>query len=394
MRSNLSGGRVVALLAVFLSVLLMAPDVSEAQTDYCIYDVAAWESDSTLDFGSPGGTSFVWVWTRLGCPYTVQSSQPFVTLINWYGIGTGVPQRIWFSVAPNEGVNGRVTRIYIPNVENSVEVRQVGRTPPFDMNGDGSTDLLWHHRGDGRLGAWLMNGLRRIAAVNLSPAQVPDANWVLAGGGDINGDGHVDLIWRHGDGRVAAWLMNRLQVRSAELLSVPVVADPDWRIRAVFDLNADGRADILWQHATRGLVGIWYMNALQVLDARLVNGPVVSDANWRLVGPIVGTRSHYGSGFRSKGLEPALLWHHDGTGDIALWEMSGNTVLAAEIIGRLSDTNWKLRALPDMNGNGIADFVWQHEIDGRVGVWLDRNPLSTVDLATAPDTGWHVVGPR
>ena len=180
--------------------------------------------------------------------------------------------------------------------------------------------------------------------------------------------------------------MNRLQLRSAELLSIPVVADAEWRIRSVFDLDADGHADLLWQHQTQGLVGIWYMNGLRVRDARLVSGPVVTDSNWVLVG---ASPNGYGGGF-----DPALIWHHRGTGNVAAWRMRGSTVISADVIGGVADTNWKLVGLPDLNWNAIADFLWRSGIDGRVNLWLDGTTRNSVEYTPVPDPNWRIAGPR
>jgi hypothetical protein len=384
--------RVLGIGAWLLPILLAVPNLSEAQSG-CTYDLYTSDMVGFTDFNHQGGSSFIRLDTQPGCRYAVQTSDPFVTLINDAfsvpsGIATSHSQYIRFSVAPNPSVRWRRATINIPT--DAVEIRQAGHPRVIDFNGDRNTDILWHHRGDGRIGTWLMNNVQRIGAMNFSPAQVADTNWILAGGGDLNGDGHADLVWRHTDGRVAAWLMNRLQMRSAELLSVPVVADPEWRIRSVFDFNADGYADILWQHQTQGVVGIWYMNGVRVLEARAVNGPVVSDPDWVLVGATPNI-ARYNPVVR----DPVLIWHHQGTGDLAAWIMSGSTAVAAEIIGRVADTNWKLRGLPDLNQNGYGDFLWHHQVDGRVGLWPDGDARRTnVDYTPVPDTNWHLAGPR
>lgn len=384
--------RALGIAAWLLPLFLAAPNLSEAQSG-CTYDLSISQMETYTSFDYQGGSSFVRLHTQAGCPYTVQSSEPFLTFFTTaLGSPSGVarydPEYIHFRVAPNSSVNWRRATISI--AADAIEITQTGRPRVVDFNGDGSTDILWHHRGDGRIGTWLMDNVRRIGAVNFSPAQVVDTNWILSGAGDLNGDGHVDLVWRHSDGRVAAWLMNRVQMRSAELLSVPVVADPEWRVRSVFDMNGDGRADILWQHQTRGVVGIWYMNGLRVMEARQVSGPVVADAGWVLVGASPQV-THYHPLAR----DPVLIWHHQGTGDIAVWFMWGSTAIAAENLGRLADTNWKLRGLPDLNFNGYADFLWQHQVDGRVVLWLDGNATTNnVDFTPVPDTNWHIAGPR
>lgn len=64
---------------------------------------------------------------------------------------------------------------------------------------------------------------------------------------DLNGDGKADLLWRHkGNGVVAVWLMNEASVASTAFLGgMP----SNWEIEQVADVNGDGKADVVWQNA-------------------------------------------------------------------------------------------------------------------------------------------------
>ena len=76
-----------------------------------------------------------------------------------------------------------------------------------------------------------MNGTSQIAGGPITPASLPDINWQIRGLGDLNGDGHADLIWQNiADGRVAVWLMNGITRISGMLLSPPQVGDTNWHI--------------------------------------------------------------------------------------------------------------------------------------------------------------------
>jgi hypothetical protein len=82
----------------------------------------------------------------------------------------------------------------------------------------------------------------------------------------------VDLVWQNiADGRVAAWLMNGLTQQTGALLSIPSVPDLDWRIRSIGDLNGDGRADLFWQHEGDGRIAVWLMNGFNVISGNLLN---------------------------------------------------------------------------------------------------------------------------
>ena len=87
-----------------------------------------------------------------------------------------------------------------------------------DFNSDGKSDLLWRHLGTGEMGAWLMNGLSRIIHSPLSPFSVPDQRWQVGAVMDANGDGKTDIVWHHTDGTIMIWHMN-----GTSRLTYPVV---------------------------------------------------------------------------------------------------------------------------------------------------------------------------
>jgi FG-GAP-like repeat len=208
-----------------------------------------------------------------------------------------------------------------------------------DFNGDNQRDLIFQHQGDGRLAVWLMYGRAQISGQALSPAQVPDLNWKVRGAGDFNGDFKPDLIWQNEvTGQISTWLMDGTTRRDGLLLSPSVVEDTDWRIVGVADFNRDGHSDLLWQHQNSGLVSVWHMNRL-----RMVDGVVISPDEF-------------------------------------------------------PDTDVKLRAVGDVNGDLWRDLVWQNQATGLLSAWLmnDLHRLGEVQLSPGhvTDTNWRIVGIR
>src|SRR5439155_10215212 len=81
---------------------------------------------------------------------------------------------------------------------------------------------------DGAVSLWRMTGttVAEPYAGNdlISSYGVPLA-WQTAGIGDVNGDGKVDLIWRHAEtGDVAVWLMNGSRVTQAPVIAAAVTS--------------------------------------------------------------------------------------------------------------------------------------------------------------------------
>jgi hypothetical protein len=380
--------RLAAAVLTLESLFVSAP----ANAQPCTYSIYV-PSDAYTVFSSLRDESYVRLDTQPGCPWTAETSASFVTLTPTSGVtilGTG---RVGFRVAANFTPRARSATIRI--ADQFITITQGRGVATVDFNGDGRFDLLWHNPTDGRLSTWVLDGTRYVFSDFFGFVRVADTNWELVGSADLNGDGHADLVWQNNaDGRVAAWLMNRLELVRGDVLSLGPVTDSDWRIRAVADLNGDGRADLFWQHRTQGRVAVWYMNGFTVLGASIIQAPVLMDLNWRLVGTSGGS---FGEALR-------FLWQHDGDGRLAWWEVSGERLVSGWLIslgrnGQLESpppTTWKIRAVGDLNLDGLSDFIWHNQTTGQVSVWF-AGPLwhsNRPDLPTSADLSWRLVGPR
>jgi subtilisin len=335
-----------------------------------------------------GSSGTITVVTDTGCPWTASVSAAFVSITSIaYGAGAG---SIAYTVAANLSGTRSAT---ITIAGQTFSITQWGHVQPVavDLNSDRHMDLIWQNQADGRIAGWLMNGTTQIAATAFSTLQLSDVNWKIVGAGDLDADGNIDLVWQNvADGRVSAWLMNGLTIRDGSLLSIPQVPDTEWRIRAVGDVNGDGKADLIWQHDGNGEVSVWLMNGLNVIEGALLSPPQVTDLNWK----IVGAADFDGNGTRD------LVWQHETDGRIAVWFMNGLTMIAGTPTSpdRVSDTHWKIRGVGDLNGDGHPDLIWQNTADGQVSAWL-MNGLNAVDgrlltPSVVADTNWQIVAPR
>ena len=93
--------------------------------------------------------------------------------------------------------------------------------------------------------------------VNLNPGMVPDTNWKVRAVGDLNHDGHADLVWQYAPtGLVAIWFMN-----GSDLVSTSGVLSgapgSDWEIFGTGDSDLDGELDLYWQNRTTGTLAVW-----------------------------------------------------------------------------------------------------------------------------------------
>lgn len=263
--------------------------------------------------------------------------------------------------------------------------------PPDSVLGGGNQPwrLFWQNRSAGYLAIWNMNGTTLASGVAPTPNQVSDTDWLVVGTGDFNGDGQTDLVWQHQRSRLTTvWLMNGSRFIGAGLLNPNTVADKNWALRFVADMNADGQPDLVWQHETEGYVAVWLMHKLTFLEARLFTPGRVPDTDWRLV-----AAGDFNGDNRND-----LVWQNRRTGISTVWLMNGTTFIAAGILSnnRVADTNWRLSTVTDVDRNGTPDFVWRHT-SGLIAISFMEGLTFIGERLLNPDrvnAGWEIVGAR
>jgi hypothetical protein len=263
--------------------------------------------------------------------------------------------------------------------------------PSSDFSGDGRFDLLWQNGADGTISSWFMNGINMTSGVLLTPNRVPDLNWKIVGRGDFNGDGWADLVWQHQtNGTISTWLMNGTTMISGVVLSPGQVSDVNWKIVGIGDFNGDLKPDLVWHHQTQGLLSVWLMNGTTMTNGILLTPNRVTDTNWKVAG--VGDMDSDG--------RPDLVWQHQTNGTVSTWLMNGTTMREGRLLtpSVVTDLNWKIRAVGDINSDGKTDLVWQHGTQGLISTWLMNGTSMTSGTLLNPsqvaNTNWKIVGPK
>ena len=250
-------------------------------------------------------------------------------------------------------------------------------------SGTGTTTIQWR-------AARNPSSAPRAAALTIG-----GRNFVVAQNGatvvvvDFNSDGASDILWQnHATGLLSAWRMSGVDLLQGVMLTLPngstpaIVSDTQWRIVGTSDFNGDARTDLLWQH-DQGWVAIWFMDGERQIAGHLVTESPLSDLGWR----IVATGDVDGDGMAD------ILWQHTD-GRVAAWYMNGWRYRMGDVIASLGDANWRVVGASDVNGDRRLDLVWHHAARGDVAVWFMANKvlLDGVQVnSSQADTNWHIV---
>ncbi len=255
-----------------------------------------------------------------------------------------------------------------------------------DFSGDGKLDLLWENSSTNQLYYWALNGSAVVGASFLNPSTVA-AGWKMSGSGDFNHDGKPDLLWHNQQsGQVVYWLMNGSFSYSGGFLSGPV--NPAWQIASVRDFDSDGNPDIWWHNQTTGQMIVWYFDGLTVARTGTPSVGTIADTNWKLA----GTADFTGDG------KPDAIWHNIVTGELRMWTLNGISVVSSVNLNpAFVAPNWKVAAVGDAGGDGRPDIVWRHDSTGQLVMWqmVGTNQVSG-DFLSIPsaDPTWKIMAPK
>jgi hypothetical protein len=255
---------------------------------------------------------------------------------------------------------------------------------------DDRPDIFWHNTATGRVLTWHMNGTAVAETRALNWFGVTDTNWRIVATGDMNGDQYTDLLWRHTTGgQIAVWYLTaNNQVLAGANLSLSG-ADPAWRIGGLGDVDADGYADLVWQHIPTGRMAVWFMRSGTVLRTTVLPYNVGPNSVWQIASIGDVNRDGYAD----------IIWQTTDAW-LAVWLLRGGSVISTQYLSipQMPDANWRIKGVARPDATGLASLVWRHQVGGGVALWYMNGSQVVSTLMTTPgivdNLDWTIVGSR
>ena len=176
----------------------------------------------------------------------------------------------------------------------------------------------------------------------------PGPSWTEIGTGDFNHDGHADILWQNASGQASIWDMNG----NSLIGGGPVSPNPGpaWKAVGTGDFTDDGFSDdILWQNTSSGQVSIWEMSGNKLTGG----GPVSPNPGpaWKAIG----------TGDFNKDGSSDIVFQNTSSGQVSIWEMHGNTLIGGGPVSPNPGPAWKAIGTGDFNHDGFSDILFQND---------------------------------
>src|SRR6266850_1646511 len=204
---------------------------------------------------------------------------------------------------------------------------------------------------------------------------------------DFFGTGRSAILWRNqgagGTGQNYLYPMNGTQILGSEA-HLRTVADLNWTIAGTGDFDGDGRADILWRNTSTGQNYVYFMDGTTI---KPTEGFIrtVSDQNWQVAG--IGDLDGDG--------KDDILWRNAVTGENYLYPMDGLAIMPSEgYLRTVADQSWQVAGIGDFDGDGKDDILWRNSSSGQNYLYpMYGTTIKSTEgyLRTVADLAWQIM---
>jgi hypothetical protein len=168
---------------------------------------------------------------------------------------------------------------------------------------------------------------------------------------------------------------------------------PGWTVVAAADFNGDGVPDLVWQNDTTRQVTVHYYG---------FNGTsaVYQSWNWLQSTAVPGWHVVGAGDFNRDGVAD-LVWQNDTTGQVILHYYGGPGGAVYQNWAPLNNNadapaGWIIKAVSDVNGDGVPDLIWQNTTTHQVTVNYYGGPGGATNIgwnwiSEAGVPGWSIV---
>jgi hypothetical protein len=107
---------------------------------------------------------------------------------------------------------------------------------------------------------------------------------------------------------------------------------------------------------------------------------VVADSHWQ----VKGVGDFDGDG------KADILWHHDVNGWVHIWRMNGTLIAEPRTIATVP-LEWQIDSVGDYNGDGKSDILWRNTATGQVSIWhMNGFAFTGCSAPTVGDMTWQI----
>ena len=148
------------------------------------------------------------------------------------------------------------------------------------------------------------------------------------------------------------------------------------------DFNGDNQSDVMW-HNTIGQLALWQMSGSTLVSAGAVAGGTIVSADWH----VAALQDFDGDG------KTDILWRNN-SGAMAEWNMNGMVLASGGAVagGAVVLTDWQIAGVGDFGGDGKSDILWQHT-SGQLSMWqMDGSTLASAGAVVSIPTDWRIAG--